>query len=166
MEVCSQLVQVCRRCAVPRLLSSFYHQKQDGRFDYVCKLCFRDARSAKYADPVQAQKRRDASRECYHRHKDKKKAQYKLARLEMIEAYGGRCVCCDETRPEFLSIDHIFNDGAEERASAAKWRAGRIQYVLRDLGWPKDRYQLLCFNCNIAKHIHGECPHVKAKVAA
>lgn len=28
------------------------------------------------------------------------------------------------------------------------------------LGWPKDRYRLLCYNCNIARARHGgRCPH-------
>ncbi len=156
MEACSRLVKTCSRCETPKLLTAFYYQRQRHYLQPACRECAREVRAALHADPLQAAKRRQRSNESYQRHK--------LDRLEMIEAYGGTCVCCGETRPEFLSIDHIFNDGAEERASDTKWRAGRIQYVLRDLGYPRDRYQLLCFNCNIAKHINGECPHVKAMV--
>ena len=39
-------------------------------------------------------------------------------RREVFEAYGGFvCACCGETQPLFLSIDHINNDGAQERRS-------------------------------------------------
>ena len=77
-------------------------------------------------------------------------------RLEVIEAYGGKCVCCGEAHPEFLTVDHVFNDGAEERKT--EW-SGTWYAKLKKLGWPKDRYQLLCWNCNSSKGIHGYCPH-------
>ena len=39
----------------------------------------------------------------------------------VYEAYGGyKCACCGETTPEFLTIDHINNDGAEHRKSIGK----------------------------------------------
>jgi len=37
-------------------------------------------------------------------------------RKVVIETYGGRCVCCGESEPLFLSIDHINEDGAKHRA--------------------------------------------------
>jgi hypothetical protein len=30
-------------------------------------------------------------------------------------------------------------------------------------GYPKDRYQLLCHNCNMAKGFYGLCPHQEQK---
>ena len=86
------------------------------------------------------------------------------AKLEVIAAYGGRCACCGESHFEFLSVDHINNDGCVER------RAGRshgytLYRRLKKLGFPKDRYQLLCFNCNLAKGFFGYCPHEKEREA-
>lgn len=88
------------------------------------------------------------------------KAQYRWRiRLEAIAAYGGVCRCCGESAPQFLTIDHIDNDGAAER-KGDRTRTGTKFYLdLRRRGWPRDKYQLLCFNCNCAKGIFGACPH-------
>ena len=64
-------------------------------------------------------------------------------KLEMIDAYGGRCQLCGEAHPAFLTIDHV--DG---RGSADTLRGSRLYYWLRRHGWPQDKYRLLCFNCN------------------
>jgi hypothetical protein len=84
-------------------------------------------------------------------------------RLKMIEAYGGMCVCCGETEPKFLSIDHINNDGYERRKNGEQCGAALYRW-LRDQGWPKDNYQLLCMNCNFAKGHFGKCPHKDDKL--
>ena len=83
-------------------------------------------------------------------------------RMEMIEAYGGACTCCGEIQPEFLSIDHIRNDGYTKRLKGEPSGAA-LYKVLRDKGWPRDEYQLLCMNCNFAKGHFGECPHKKPR---
>lgn len=78
-------------------------------------------------------------------------------RAQILENYGGKCACCGETQPEFLAIDHIFNDGAKCRKEHG---SGRRFYVwLKRNGFPKDRFQLLCHNCNMAKSLYGICPH-------
>lgn len=79
-------------------------------------------------------------------------------RLETIAAYGGQCVCCGEKHWQFLCIDHVNNDGAEERRATGK-RSIDFYRTLRAKGFPKDRYQLLCHNCNQAKAWYGRCPH-------
>lgn len=86
---------------------------------------------------------------------------YHQLRSAMIDAYGGKCACCGESEKAFLTLDHIFEDGAEERRrihGGGRASSPKFYRLLRDLGWPKDRYQLLCYNCNSAKH-HGGCPH-------
>ncbi len=79
-------------------------------------------------------------------------------RIEMIEAYGGCCECCGETRPEFLSIDHRNNDGYKRRADGEPV-GGNLYSKLKKMGWPKDDFGLLCMNCNFAKGHFGACPH-------
>lgn len=78
---------------------------------------------------------------------------------EVMEAYGGHCTCCGETRIEFLSIDHIFNDGAEHRRKTGEVGALLYSKLKRD-GYPKGRLQVLCYNCNGAKGFYGYCPHI------
>lgn len=79
-------------------------------------------------------------------------------RTEMIAAYGGCCSCCGEAEPTFLQLDHIHNDGHLDRrinkTSAKLWAS------LKRQGWPRERHQLLCANCNFGKLMNGGiCPH-------
>lgn len=80
-------------------------------------------------------------------------------KLEVIEAYGGVCTCCGISEPVFLTIDHIHNDGAAHRRELTKSGKKDIYRVLKAEGYPKDRFQLLCYNCNCAKQHNGVCPH-------
>jgi hypothetical protein len=86
-------------------------------------------------------------------------------RLETIEAYGGKCACCDCNIPEFLTVDHIDGKGAAHRRSINKpgdRSSGEKLYSwLKKNGFPKDNFQLLCYNCNCAKRTSGTCPHQK-----
>jgi hypothetical protein len=91
-----------------------------------------------------------------------KKSEQSL-KQKTIEAYGGKCFCCKEENVIFLTIDHIDGSGAEDRKISGG-RGGATSYrKLKKQGYPKDNYQVLCFNCNFAKHVLGECPHKKAK---
>ena len=67
-------------------------------------------------------------------------------RAKMIKAYGGKCVCCGETIPEFLTIDHINNDGNEERKTLPRSKRNGAGFYkwLREQNYPKDKYQLMC----------------------
>ena len=59
----------------------------------------------------------------------------------------------------FLSIDHINNDGATHRKDN-RFRGPNIYSWLKAHNYPKDRFQVLCYNCNLAKaHCGGICPH-------
>lgn len=93
-------------------------------------------------------------------------AKNKRYRDEIIAAYGGKCSCpgCPETRPEFLTIDHIADDGAKHRRSLFgrnNCGSAKMYAWLKKQGFPKDNYQLLCHNCNWVKHRFGSCPHVQ-----
>ena len=82
-------------------------------------------------------------------------------RDEVFNAYGGyKCICCNEKERMFLSIDHINNDGAEERRSGKYSGAGSPFYLwLRKNNFPNG-YQVLCMNGQSGKHRNGGvCPH-------
>ena len=89
----------------------------------------------------------------YYAHKAKE------FRMQIITAYGHKCTCCGITQYEFLTIDHVNNDGAEERKAinGANIANRKIYQKIIDDGYP-DRYQILCWNCNAAKQYHGGCP--------
>ena len=79
-------------------------------------------------------------------------------RAEFIEAYGGKCQCCGESEPKFLELDHSDNSGAMHRKVTGT-RGWRMYQLLKDAGGPKDRYRLLCSNCNLCRARFGRCAH-------
>lgn len=91
-----------------------------------------------------------------------KHKEFELRRkMELIEAYGGKCACCGESRWEFMTIDHINGGGADHKR---RLKTSRMIYrELRKLGYPKDKYRLLCFNCNCCRGSFGYCPHESEK---
>ena len=86
------------------------------------------------------------------------KAHARRLRVETIIAYGSHCACCGEDTFEFLAIDHINGGGAYQR-NVLKRRGVNFYRWLKKQGFPKDEYQLLCHNCNMAKGFYGICPH-------
>jgi phosphatidate phosphatase PAH1 len=96
----------------------------------------------------------------YRQENKKKLTTQKLMSLHkkidlVFKAYNNICGCCGEKERKFLTIDHI-NGRDKERSRKTGLRM--YEQVLSE-GCPKDRYALLCFNCNCAKDIYGSCPH-------
>ena len=92
---------------------------------------------------------------------EKTKRNQDRCRDQVFAAYGGyKCRCCGETEQMFLSIDHVHNNGAEERKAGLYKGSGTGFYLwLRKSGFPPG-YQVLCMNCQIGKHKNGGvCPH-------
>ncbi len=78
-------------------------------------------------------------------------------RARILDAYGSVCACCGEKANEFLTIDHIGNLGHREN-SRHRARVQVWQNIVRE-NFPKDKYRILCYNCNCSIGIHGYCPH-------
>lgn len=120
----------------------------------TCKLCAREKADA-YRKAHPEKRRARESR----RAKEKRKED----RASAIEAYGGKCSCCGESREPFLVIDHVNGDGNNHRRSIQPNSNGRpvagfLTYRwLRINGYPEG-FQVLCANCNMAKE-RGTCPH-------
>lgn len=74
---------------------------------------------------------------------------------------GIKCCKCGFDDIRALTIDHIDNNGADERRKLFGHRmyAGTTFYRwLRKNGYPNNGYQVLCFNCNwIKKTEHQRC---------
>lgn len=102
----------------------------------------------------------------YERARSKERRSYRLAyfrklKAEVITVYGGMCKCCGESTMEFLSIDHINGNGNKHRTEAKCGGGSSFYLWLKRYKFPTDNFQLLCFNCNFAKHRYGLCPHQK-----
>lgn len=83
-------------------------------------------------------------------------------RLEMITAYGGKCVCCGIDEPLFLTLEHLNGGGREHRRRLKTHKACTIYEELKRLGWPSE-YTILCYNCNSVKGQKGICPHEQSR---
>jgi hypothetical protein len=80
-------------------------------------------------------------------------------KAEMIAAYGGQCMCCGDSHPEFLTLDHIGGRTAENHPWDLRQNGSSIYGKLKKLGWPKNAYRLMCMNCNWAIRWGDPCPH-------
>jgi len=85
----------------------------------------------------------------------RRRIRYKKVKEAVFEKYGGTCVCCRETQLEFLNIDHVLENGSEERKSIS----GRTFYEKLFREPINSDYQILCFSCNQGKtRNNGVCP--------
>jgi len=105
----------------------------------------------------------DAHREHYRNYEKSRWNKYKLLVWGYYSNGSIKCNCCGETMLEFLALDHIDNNGNEERKRLGNIKGTAFYKYLVDNGYPKG-YQVLCFNCNWGKahtldHI---CPHKRS----
>jgi hypothetical protein len=136
----------CRTCLLVKpFTSEFFHRAPSFKDGWetqckVCKLAYNNHRARTFG-LLKVRANRVA---------------YKLRlREQMIAAYGGCCACCGETHKEFLQIDHVGGGGKKHRAEVGQ----HIAAWLRMNGWPKDKFRLLCANCNQSLGFRGYCPH-------
>jgi len=139
------------------------------------------------AELERLERRRGQSRRCAAKHRAKRTPEEKEAvrqymvswrarNPEKVRAYGrdrweglreimfanlGRqCTCCGIDEPAFLTLDHVNGDGQAHRKSLGG--PGASYHVYEDArrqGWPRERYQVLCWNCNLARRWGRQCPH-------
>ena len=85
---------------------------------------------------------------------------YRRRKLLVLKHYGGsppHCACCGEWHIVFLAIDHINGGG---KAQSRFNKGGKIiDWIVRNK-FPEG-FQILCMNCNWAKHVTKTCPHQK-----
>lgn len=168
-------MKICVKCSLEKEEKDFYKcaRSRDGLNSW-CKLCNNEHGVKKYRKGS-PKKIKQAKNAYYLKNKEvclAKTSQWRLNNLDrhkelnnrsrlklrkqVIEAYGSSCVCCGEKILQFLSIDHINNDGALHRKTLSD---SMLYTWLRKNNFPKDNYQLLCMNCNFAKGKYGKCPH-------
>lgn len=112
-----------------------------------------------YCQPCKSSHNKEWRTANKERHSQRQREWVQKRRNAILEHYGARCVCCGETEPAFLAIDHKNNDGYIERRTI---KAASMYHHIVKSGFP-DTYQILCHNCNMAKYRLGKCPHERTK---
>jgi len=95
---------------------------------------------------------RKASREDYDEVMTKVRSlsREQRVRLLLLEMYGGKCKRCDNSDYRVLQLDHVNDDAPEDRK---KYGLSKRKIYLKIIKGEvdKNRYQLLCANCNWIK---------------
>ena|SRR5579859_3128847 len=73
--------------------------------------------------------------------------------------YGKKCVCCGESRSEFLTLDHVGGWGKDHKHEDGRKVAGVALYRWAIKNNFPDTLQTLCYNCNCSQAHSGYCPH-------
>lgn len=162
-------IRKCKKCGLNKPLTEFGAHSSGYRHE--CKHCMR-LRMHEW-ETTNHERKNEIARASYYRLKEKgdwwerRKANRRVGngntyaarvREEVFAHYGGnKCMCCGETEPMFLSIDHINNDGHIHRRTITA--AKSIYQWLKARGYPPG-FQVLCINCNLGKAKNGGiCPH-------
>lgn len=145
-------MKTCKLCNISQPADKFH-----GR---VCRPCL-NARGRKYYQQLDP----ETKRTLYGLYaaspvgKAKKKRYYAKVKKDILQHYckgNIACNCCGESKEQFLTLDHI------EPFSLTKAgpRGGRTLYQwLRKRNYPEG-FQVLCYNCNMARAKYdGVCPH-------
>ena len=89
------------------------------------------------------------------------KVSHKNTKFEVLSHYSNgipKCNCCGETIIDFLSIDHINNDGNIHRKEIHK-NGISFYFWLKKNNYPEG-FQVLCMNCQFGKKCNsGICTH-------
>jgi hypothetical protein len=155
----------CPECKV-KIRERYFKKIEDRANKGLCRDCGKNPicvgrsknRCVSCLDYEQARKVKDKALIKFRNKKDRM-----LLKIKVYEAYGGFVrACCGETEPNFLSIDHINNDGREH---AITYRGtDRLHRYLLKNKFPEG-FRILCHNCNHGRYLNGgECPHENSKI--
>lgn len=178
MDIITELKKTCRKCSNVLGVSFFYKAKR-GKHGVasVCKKCFSEylkvysKRTRKIINFRQRLRRR-THRETVLAIEKKSKLKNREVRLRKMkdylkalkhrvyDIYGNKCACCGDTNKEFFAVDHIGGGGTQERRKLGS--RGIFLAALKP-DFQKDKYQLLCHNCNMSLGFFGYCPHNQNK---
>jgi len=115
-------------------------------FQRRCRKCNKQRSSERY-------QRRSQDADWREQRNLRGRSKNRYYKQTVIDGYGGACECCGETEFAFLCIDHRFNDGKVDG------RGYTLYIRLINEGFPKERYALLCQNCNFARRPQGNRPY-------
>jgi hypothetical protein len=168
-------IKKCNKCYQNKPPSEFRkHPSHNDGLSNTCKICMsKYYQSSVIKNYLSRKKQLGKQKEILDRYRNKyrdiinKKARDKrkinkiethlnqtLHRLSLrqkaINILGGQCIVCNERNVIKLCIDHIHNDGSQERT---KFGFRKIVSMLLSNTAKPNVYQVLCFNCNRKKQI-------------
>lgn len=150
----ARITMNCRSCGslYPNTSAFFYQNNVNRSLTYrECRKCRRERATAISKTP-----------EARSKHSERGKIALRAMRQKMFDALGHSCSCCGETEERFLTLEHLAGNGRAHRRSNGVLRFYR---EMENEGWPKDKYTILCMNCNHGKyHNGGICPHQAVRI--
>lgn len=165
----------CNKCKKLKLFEFFNkdkHEKDGYRDD--CRECYKKdyiKNSHAYNATVERWKKNNPERvsatrkKFYERHPERRSSASKsrerrrVVKYEVMAHYSSseqpKCKMCGFSDIRALVIDHMDNNGAEERRMSGRGskRGGSEFYAYLKRSKYPEGYQTLCYNCNIIKHI-------------
>jgi hypothetical protein len=141
-------MKTCSKCKQEKLLDRFSRSKRhsDGCMAW-CKDCCAEYQK-NYRPVYYAANKENCDNNTKHSNR--------RLRAEIIDGLGAVCSCCGETRRNFLSLEHINGGGHKHRQSHKYNQRSLYKEIIRE-GFPRDKYTLLCFNCNCSRGFFGYC---------
>lgn len=128
--------KMCAVCEVLKPAEDFHYNTaaSDGRYR-TCKLCWSEHKRREHARNPEADRQAHA---------------FYLweARTSIIALLGGKCSC---GASENLEIDHIWEDGVEDRKKHGALNVAYYREILAEIIGGSTRFQLLCSTCHDEK---------------
>lgn len=135
------------------------YQRDKYQQERVLVLVERAQHYADNSERIRAERALKRNADTRARANELQKKRYRALRAQIIFAFVSVCQCCGEAEPMFLELDHISNDGAAHRREIGRGSHATYKRV-KDAGFPRDRFRLLCANCNQGRQRNGGmCPH-------
>jgi len=142
----------CKACRRSRWLQHEKQVNERRRGLYAANEKFRQSSNAA------AKRYRERNKQ---RLSERNRIRYRQMKTTIIKRYGGKCECCNESRIEFLVIDHVEGGGTGERKNLSPTGVFRKLLMSEEI---MTGYRVLCHNCNSALAYYGYCPHQPEEV--
>lgn len=151
-------VKLCQRCEKPNASRSLHCQ--DCR-DFMRERGKRIREEAKAKGLcMQCDNRLDGPQSICSDCRRRLTQQSNALKKKAFALYGGCCNCCGEMELSFLTIDHVNDDGGEQRRAKKHPSTGKNLYRWIISHGKQEDQQVLCWSCQWGKRIgNGICPH-------
>jgi len=145
----------CIKCGMNKSILEF---KQKGlKTLFTCVVCWEQQHSGLCKCSKPAVVGRTSCLDCLERDRIQSRDHKLLMRKTVLDYLGCKCAYCGIDEQMFLTIDHVNGGGKVHRRESKDPNICSVLYrQLKREGNLSEGFQILCWNCNSAKHIHGE----------